>query len=75
MASDPLDSEARLLALYKDRNQENKKLGDLLNDAKKEGSPMDSDRGSKIRREVETQRKQVKAILDQIDKLEIEKGT
>jgi hypothetical protein len=75
MASDSLDSEARLLALYKDRNQENKKLGDLLNETKKAGSPMDSDKGSKIRREVESQRKQVKAILDQIDKLEIEKGT
>ena len=75
MASDPLDSEARLLALYRDRNQANKKLGDLLNEAKQGGSSMDSDKGSKIRREVEAQRKQVKAILDQIDKLEIEKRT
>ena len=72
MTFDPLEAEPSIVSLYKDLKRENKMLMKLLEDGKEAGPSMKSDELNKRSKALDVQRKRVKAILDQIDKLEKE---
>jgi hypothetical protein len=68
MTSD-LSDQDRLVALTRERDRENEKLGRLLNATKSASSLMEWDKLNRLSKELEAQRKRVKELMDEIDLL------
>jgi hypothetical protein len=68
MTSD-LSDQDRLVALTRERDRENEKLGRLLNATKSASSLMEWDKLNRLSKELEAQRKRVKELMDAIDLL------